>query len=51
MELNEVLEARKHFNALVKLYKKYGYTMQELNKTTFEDFWNKLTQEIEQNKK
>jgi hypothetical protein len=47
MELTEVLEARKHFNALVKLYKQRGFSVQEIRSWKIEDFWNKLTQEIE----
>lgn len=47
MELTEVLEARKHFNAIVKIYKKNGYSMEQIKAMTFDRFWNELTQAIE----
>jgi hypothetical protein len=51
MELKEVLEARKHFNALVNFYKKRGHSVEEIKQWKIEDFWNGLTQAIERNQR
>lgn len=51
MELTEVLEARKHFNALMRIYKKHGYNIEQLKLMQVGELWNKLTQEIERRSK